>query len=89
MRKWTPYHACISSHNDQRPTIKLQILHVSLTLITMDVLTLKNLSNWGLFTIPSTKKEQGDGKEPTAFYLDIRLRKKDRRCIVSPALAFV
>lgn len=47
--KWTPYHACISSHNDQRPMMKdhkLQILHISLTPITAGILTLKYESNW-------------------------------------------
>lgn len=45
--KLTPYHACISSHNDQRPMIrdhKLLMLRVSLTPITVDVLTLKKMS---------------------------------------------
>lgn len=43
----TLYHACISSHINQRPIIrdhKLQMLHVSLTPITVDILTLKNES---------------------------------------------
>lgn len=39
-----PYHACISSHINQRPIIrdhKLQMLCVSLTPITVDISTLK------------------------------------------------
>lgn len=46
--KWTPYRVCIGSHNNQRPKIrdhKLQMLHVSPTPITVDILTLKNESN--------------------------------------------
>ncbi len=43
----TPYHACINSHNDQRPMIRdheLLMLNLSLTPITVDVLTLINES---------------------------------------------